>query len=150
MPLAVTNFAIRISTSTNHVGCGKIRCVKYGLSDSDWNSGLAQMKSILQKTARNRDLITYGDLSAAISATGIRVFAKDPAMDRMLYEVSMEELEKHPGAGIISALVVHKHGDRQPGSGFFDLAKSLGRDTSDPAKCWIEESEALWDHWASQ
>ncbi len=61
----------------------------------------------------------------------------------MLYEVSIEELEQHPRAGIISALVVHKYGDMEPGSGFFDLAKSLGRDTSDRTKCWIEESKAL-------
>ncbi len=40
---------------------------------------------------------------------------------------------------MLTVLVVHKHGDMEPGRGFYELAHSLGRDTSDLQKCWIEE-----------
>lgn len=44
--------------------------------------------------------------------------------------------------------VVHKHGDMQPGPGFFELAGSLGRDTSDILKCWIDELKKVHGHWS--
>jgi hypothetical protein len=36
-------------------------------------------------------------------------------------------------------IVVHKAGDMQAGPGFFELARSLGRDTSDILAFWAEE-----------
>ena len=40
---------------------------------------------------------------------------------------------------MMTALVVHKEGDYQPGPGFFELAKELGRDVTDIEKCWVAE-----------
>lgn len=40
---------------------------------------------------------------------------------------------------MLSALVVHKEGDMQPGPGFFDLAKRLGKDVTDIDMCWLSE-----------
>ena len=40
---------------------------------------------------------------------------------------------------MLPVIVVHKVGDMQPGPGFFQLAKKLGRDTSDILVCWIDQ-----------
>lgn len=56
----------------------------------------------------------------------------DPRLRPFLGEISSEEA--HAGRGMLTALVVHKHGDYQPGPGFFELARSLGHDTSDVEK----------------
>lgn len=63
----------------------------------------------------------------------------------MLDEISDEE--DQAGRGMLSVIVVHKSGDQKPGSGFFKLAKKLGRETSDTDKCWIEELNRVYSYW---
>ncbi len=48
-----------------------------------------------------------------------------------------------------STSIVHpnEEGDMQPGAGFFQLAKKLGRDTSDKTICWVEELRRVHGHW---
>lgn len=50
---------------------------------------------------------------------------------------------------MLTALVVHKHGDLQPGPGFFTLAKQLGHDPSDLEKFWIQEVKKVFAAWKS-
>jgi hypothetical protein len=49
---------------------------------------------------------------------------------------------------MLSVIVVHKSGDMQPGHGFFELAESLGRDTSDILACWIAELKRVHAYWS--
>ena len=49
---------------------------------------------------------------------------------------------------MLTVIVVHKVGDMQPGPGFFELAKSLGRDTRDPLKCWVDELHHVHAVWS--
>ena len=65
--------------------------------------------------------------------------AHDPRLFHLLGQISSEE----DAAG-----VVHKVGDMQPGPGFFELAKSLGRDTRDPLKCWVDELHHVHVGWS--
>ena len=60
----------------------------------------------------------------------------------MLGQISVEE--DAAGRGMLSALVVHKHSDGQPGPGFYELADDRGRDTSDKVCCWVEEISRLF------
>ncbi len=48
---------------------------------------------------------------------------------------------------MLSALVIHKTGDQEPGPGFFELAKDLGKDTSDMLTCWVTEVKKVHDYW---
>jgi hypothetical protein len=36
----------------------------------------------------------------------------------------------------------------QPGQGFFELAGSLGRDTSDILACWVAELKKAYAYWS--
>ena len=51
---------------------------------------------------------------------------------------------------MLTAIVVHKSGDMQPGPGFFELAKSLGKNVKDPLACWVAEFNKVHDYWASR
>jgi hypothetical protein len=51
---------------------------------------------------------------------------------------------------MLSAVVVHKHGDMQPGPGFFELAKALGRDVRDPLVCWVAEFNKVHGYWTNR
>jgi len=50
---------------------------------------------------------------------------------------------------MLSVIVVHKHGDMEPGAGFYDLANSLGFDVKDKMKFWISELHKVHGHWSN-
>jgi hypothetical protein len=107
----------------------------YGYDQSNWESAKQEAKALIKKRARTRGFIPYSELVAGI--TSINFGPHEARFFHLLGEISVEEDAE--GRGMISALVVHKEGDMQPGPGFFELAKQLGRDVSDVERCWVAE-----------
>lgn len=107
---------------------------KYGYTTEDWSAAKDEMRQILTDRARLRGMIPYSELVGRIET--IRMEPDSYALARMLGEVSEEE--DAAGRGMLSVIVGRKHGDMQPGPGYFQLAKKLGRDTSDRATCSVE------------
>ncbi len=118
--------------------------MKYGVADKDWVAAKAEMTAILAARARLRGMIPYSDLVRQVKAVSLA--PDSPALAAMLGEIS--EAEDAVGRGMLTVIVVHKTGDMQPGPGFFDLAKRLGRNTSDIVKCWVEELKKVHAYWS--
>lgn len=118
----------------------------YGFSGLDWDAAKDEAKAILIDVARRKGRIAYSELASQIQA--IDIVAHDPRMFHLLGEISVEE--EKTGRGMLTAIVVHKSGDMQPGPGFFELAKSLGKDTSDVLVCWVNEFNRVHDYWANR
>ena len=116
----------------------------YGYDDAAWEAAKNEAKKILAQFARLEDTIPYSEFVSRIGSISLN--AHDPRLSHFLSEISSEESEA--GRGMLTVLVVHKEGDRQPGPGFFDLAQRLGRDTSDITACWIEEFKKVCAAWA--
>ena len=119
---------------------------KYGYELAHWDAAREEMRSILVERARARGMIPYSDLVRRV--TSIYLEPNSYALAAMLGEIS--SAEDAAGRGMLSVIVVHKEGDMQPGPGFFDLAKQLGRDTSDILKCWIEELKQVHRYWSGR
>ena len=119
---------------------------RYGYAGPDWEKAKTQATEILINVARRKGRIAYSELAAQITA--IQIEAHDPRMFHLLGEISTAE--DKAGRGMLTAIVVHKSGDMQPGPGFFELAKSLGKDTSDILVCWINEFNKVHDYWANK
>ena len=96
--------------------------------------------------SREDGFITYSELAEQI--TVMQVEARDPKLFKLLEEISTAEDEA--GRGMLSAIVVHKTGGMRPGQGFFDLAKELGRDTSNDDACWLTEVATVRDYWTNK
>lgn len=118
----------------------------HGFEDPVWDAAKRQATDVLVEVARRRGRIAYSELVAQI--TVLRLAANDPRLFRLLGEISSEE--DAAGRGMLTAIVVHKSGDMQPGPGFFELAKSRGRSTKDLLMCWIEEFNKVHDYWANK
>lgn len=117
---------------------------KYGYSISDWNSAKEEVRQILIERAKLRGMIPYSELVA-----NVKTICFEPgsfALAAMLGEIS--SAEDGAGRGMLSVIVVHKTGDMQPGPGFFELARELGRDTSDILKCWVNELKQVHAYWS--
>ncbi|HTE52172.1 MAG TPA: hypothetical protein VK698_15065 [Kofleriaceae bacterium] len=115
-------------------------------SAATWDAARGEMIVALRKCAARRGMICYSDMLKQI--TSIRFELDDIAYGRMLGEVS--EMEDAQGRGMLSAIVVHKVGDQEPGHGFFDLAAQLGRDIRDRLRCWTDEVKLAHDVWANR
>jgi hypothetical protein len=118
----------------------------YGFSGPDWDAAKKEATAILIDVARRKGRIAYSELARQIQA--IKIEAHDPRMFHLLGEISIEE--DKAGRGMLTAIVVHKSGDMQPGPGFFQLAKALGKDTSDILACWVSEFNRVHDYWANR
>ena len=119
---------------------------KFGFSDEQWSEAKAETKALLAERSRLRGMIPYSDLVRALRS--VNLDAHDPRLFELLGEVSTEEDDA--GRGMLSVIVVHKVGDMQPGPGFFELAKSRGKDTSDILRCWIDELHVVHGYWSRQ
>ena len=118
---------------------------KYGYQQDKWDKAKEKMRQILIERAKVRGLIPYSELVTKIKT--INMDSHSYALAAMLGEISGEE--DAVGRGMLSVVVVHKHGDMQPGPGFFDYADELGRDTSNILKCWIEELKKVHAYWSN-
>ena len=116
----------------------------HGFSDDEWQRAKDEARSIMVERAKVRGMISYSELVDGISE--IRLEAHDPRLFNLLAEISTEEDSE--GRGMLTALVVHKQGDMEPGTGFYDLAERLGRDVGDIDECWINELHKVHAVWS--
>ena len=116
----------------------------YGYCIDDWNAGKEEMRQAMIERARLRGMIPYSDLCHQVRA--ITLEPHSYALAAMLGEISADE--DAAGRGMLTVIVVHKDGDMEPGPGFFELAKELGRDTSDILRCWVEELKTVHRVWS--
>lgn len=115
----------------------------YGYDDDVWEEAKSEAKRILADRARKRGMIPYSELVEQIQA--ITFDPHDARFFHFLCDISTEEART--GRGMMTALVVHKEGDMQPGPGFFELAQKLDRDTTDILSCWVEEFKKVHAAW---
>ncbi|MEZ8741089.1 hypothetical protein AB6E21_13725 [Photobacterium swingsii] len=119
---------------------------EYGYNPENWNEAKSEAKNYLIQVARNRKTASYSNLVSNIEAISFQ--PHDFELFTMLGELGAEEAIN--GRGIITALVVHKNGDMQPGKGFYELADELGFDTTDQIAFWVSELNKVHDYWASR
>lgn len=115
-----------------------------GVPIEKWNATKEEIRQILITKAKERSFITYSDLVREIKT--MKLTPDSILLFNMLGEISEEE-DKN-GRGMLSVIVVHKYGDMQPGKGFYNLAKKLGRDVSDKMACWVEEFKKVHGYWS--
>ena len=125
---------------------GNIFMTKFGFDEADWEAAKDEAREVLVEVARRRGRIPYSELVTHIHA--ISIDYSDPRLAYFLGEIS--EAEDAAGRGMLTAIVTHKHGDMQPGPGFFELAKRLGRDTTHILECWVGEFNRVHDYWANK
>jgi molybdopterin synthase catalytic subunit len=118
--------------------------LKHGFAQSDWDAAKDEARVVMIERAKIRGMIPYSDLVKKMKS--IKLDAHDPRLFHMLGEISSEE--DAAGRGMLTVVVVHKVGDMQPGPGFFELAKLLGRDTTNKLRCWADELRKVHEIWS--
>jgi len=119
--------------------------MKHGVPEDQWARAKEQARSVLVEHAKRRAMTPYSTLVGQIDELELKAY--DTRLFALLGEVSSEEADAC--RGMLSALVVHKTGDMQPGPGFFELAAELGLATADLEKAWIAEVKKVFRAWAA-
>ena len=88
-----------------------------------WERTKEEMKIAIIEQAKREDMISYSKLLNYIKSLKLNIEEIDhrSIMAEMLGEISLAE--DKAGRGMLSALVVHKTGDREPGQGFLTMQK---------------------------
>lgn len=114
-----------------------------GYSQEQWGAARAEVREAILEAARDRTMATYSGVSANVIA--IPVTPRSPVLFHLLGEV-LEEEYKATGLAL-TALVIHKEGDKQPGGGFYRMARKAGATFSDPHEFWWRQVEAIFERY---
>jgi hypothetical protein len=93
---------------------------------------MGEARQVLIGCARRRDMKAYSEMTRRLRTVSFG------AHDLWLYHSSLKGRGYRRSRHSVGARQ-DKHGDSMPGRGFFELARELGRDTSDITRCWITE-----------
>ena len=116
----------------------------HGYLQEAWEAARAEARDAMVAVAARRCLIAYSDLVAEIRSLDF-----EPQEDRLAHLLGEISMAEHgAGRGMLTVVVVHKHGDQMPGPGFFQLGRSLGYDTKDREAFWIAELEKVYGAWS--
>ena len=116
----------------------------HGFAPADWAAAKEEARQAMIAAARRKGWIAYSDLVAAIRTIDLE--PQSTHLAHMLGEIS--SAEDAAGRGMLTVVVVHKSGDGMPGAGFFELARSLGRDTRDKVAFWAGELDRVHATWS--
>lgn len=95
----------------------------------------------LKETARRKQLITYKELAAVVGLDWNKDYGRCRQIFSILRAICTSEVKQ--GQPMLSAVVVRQD-TRMPGSGFFALARELGRYQSRADySFWLAEREAV-------
>jgi hypothetical protein len=114
----------------------------YGLDPQTWQDAKAEVRAILIDTARQRQFITYGSITARLES--LHAHPGSYVFTALLREVCADVARE--GGGMICALVVAKATGR-PGAGYW---QGMLCPHGDLEACWREECETVWNIWSER
>lgn len=118
----------------------KRTAARFGLSDDEWETALQEMRDAIMTAARERRMTFYSEVAAAVTVVEVQPFS--PLMNHLLGAIFDEE--HRGGRPLLTSIVTHKNDDMEPGSGFYDMARSLGYRFDAPYVFWAEQVQDVF------
>ncbi len=140
----VRSLVLIVMQTTATRSLSRSRMNKFGYPSKKWAALKREARQILISVAEQRALITYSELCARIQGESFE--PHDLRMWEVIGDISRDE--EAAGRGLLSVLVVHKHGDLEAGRGFTSLADYFGRDVSDRTRCFVDEVKRVHYYWS--
>jgi hypothetical protein len=112
----------------------------FGLTDAEWQTAIAELRAAILKAAADRRMTSYGEIAPQVTVVHVDAFS--PLMNHLLGAIFREEHEA--GRPALTALVTHKHGDKEPGPGFYDMARELGISFDEPYVYWSTQVQEVF------
>lgn len=104
----------------------------FGLSLDEWNEAKAELRSAILGFAWQRQMTYYSQVAPKV--TVIQLNPHSELMNHLLGAILEDENAEH--RPLLTAIVTHKDGDKEPGPGFYEMAKKLGYRFDEPYVFW--------------
>lgn len=114
--------------------------VQFGLSDERWQEAVTEVRAAILLAAQDRRMTWYSEVASQVAA--VHLDAYSPLMNHLLGAVFEEE--HAAGRPALTSIVTHKHGDKEPGSGFYEMARALGYHFNEPFVFWAEQVQVVF------
>lgn len=112
----------------------------FGLTDTEWGQAVEELRGAILRAAWDRRMTCYSEISPAVTVTHVEAFS--PLMNHLLGAIFRAEHDADRPA--LTAIVTHKDGDKEPGPGFYEMARSLGISFDEPYVYWSTEVQNVF------
>jgi hypothetical protein len=112
----------------------------FGLTGAQWEDAKSELRQAILDAAYNRRMTWYGECSPKVTTTDVD--AHSALMNHLLGAVFQDEHDA--GRPLLTAIVTHKDGDKEPGDGFYDMARSLGYSFDEPFVFWSTQVQEVF------
>ena len=113
---------------------------RFGLTTDEWEQAKDQLRRAILAAAWERRMAHYAEVARAVTVTTV-----DPhsgLMNHLLGEIFEEE--HAVGRPALTSIVTHKDGDKEPGPGFYEQARSLGYQFDEPYVFWSTQVQNVF------
>jgi hypothetical protein len=110
------------------------------MSDEQWAGAKAEVREAILDAAYDRRMTWYGEVAARVYSVPL-----DPhsaLMNHLLGGVFEDEYTA--GRPALTSIVTHKNGDKEPGAGFYEMARSLGYRFREPYVFWAQQVQDVF------
>lgn len=113
---------------------------QFGLSDQEWDAAKAEVREAILEAAYDRRMTWYGEIASNVSAVSLDPYST--LMNHLLG--ALFEDERDAGRPALTSIVTHKYGDKEPGAGFYEMARSLGYKFREPYIFWAQQVQDVF------
>jgi len=113
---------------------------QFGLTDQEWEEAKDQVRQAILDAAYDRRMTWYSEVAGSVDVVHLDPYSA--LMNHLLGAVF--EDEHKAGRPALTSIVTHKDGDKEPGAGFYDMAKTLGYDVHEPYVFWASQVQDVF------
>jgi hypothetical protein len=113
---------------------------QFGLDDDQWAAAVSEVRQAILQAAYEYRMTWYGEVASRVTTVALEPHS--PLMNHLLGEVF--EHEHRAGRPALTSLVTHKDGDKEPGPGFYEMAKALGYHFDEPYLFWAAQVQDVF------
>ncbi len=113
---------------------------QFGLTDEQWEAAKSEVRAAILDAARDRRMTWYGEIAGEVTVVVLDPYSA--LMNHLLGAVF--EDEHAAGRPALTSIVTHKYGDKEPGAGFYDMARNLGYRFTEPYVFWAEQVQDVF------
>lgn len=112
----------------------------FGLSDATWEAAKSELRAAIIEAATVRQMTWYSHVAAQVAAVPL-----DPHSALMNHLLGAILEDEHAASRpLLTAIVTHKDGDKEPGPGFYDMARALGYRFDEPYIFWATQVQDIF------
>lgn len=112
----------------------------FGKSKTDWDQAKEELRQAILDAAWQRRMTWYGEVAPKITVFPVEPYSA--LLNHLLGAVLEDQDAAH--RPLLTAIVTHKDGDKEPGTGFYETARLLGYRFDEDFVFWATQVQEVF------